>query len=171
MKKPPQRPKMRLRPWQSITAKWGVSDVFDLYGDDSLYSVLLRLEQREYVSPEEFGRVLQANADQPIPPTLLRTIRSHLKRQGRRRRGRPEYGYDIQQARVLLARILYHRYLKWLQSRMTRPYGLTGWSCIQHAPWWKGPPHERAARMVTRRMFRRDNVDWPYVRNLISSRR
>ena len=168
MKKPRRR--TRTDSVQRFATKWDISDVFELFGDESLYSILLRLEDEEHVSREEFNRALRASAAQRIRPALLREIRRRLKSQSRHPRGRPERDIYFE-ALLLLARVRYPRYLAWLRARETRPYGLTGWSCIRQATWWDGKPGERAARMVTRRLFRRQNIDWPHVRNLVSSRR
>jgi len=171
MKRRMQRRRFSPEPWRGIAAKWGITNPFELFGDDSLFRVLGELLEGQYVSLAEFHRVLRANKDRQIPPSLLRMIRALLKHQGPTRRGRPARDYFAVRARVVYARILYERYLAWLQSRARRPGGLKGWSCIRRASWWKDKPHECAARMVTRRVFQSQNVDRQHVRNLIFARR
>jgi len=171
MRKRSQRLTIPPEPWRSIAAKWGVNNPFQLFGDESLFLVLGNLSEGRHVSLPEFRRVLHANAGRPIPPSLLRTIRAYLKRQGPTRRGRRSRDYYVELLNVHFARILYGRYLKWLQSRSKEPYGLECWSCIRRPEWWRGPPHERAARMVSHRLFGHHNITWRHVRNLISSRR
>jgi hypothetical protein len=62
----------------------------------------------------------------------------------------------------LLAVTYYERWLPWLQARKKRP----GWRDSKTIDWWQGPPHERAARMVARRLRR--NQSWRSVLNLVS---
>jgi hypothetical protein len=158
-------------PWRSISSKWGVHNPYRLTGNDSLFRVLGNLLQGKHVPYAEFQRVLRANADRPIPPTLLRTIRTLLKHQGPARRGRPARGYAVELLRLYEARRLHACYLSWLKSRSKKPGGLQGWSCIRDTDWWRDSPSERATRMVRRRMFQHRNVSLAHVRNLISSKR
>ena len=158
-------------PWRNLAAKWNVDNPFQLFGKDSLFRVLGNLREGKHVPYAEFQRVLQANADRPVPRTLLRTIRALLKHQGPAPRGRPARGWAIELLRLYEARRLHARYLSWLKSRSKKPGGLQGWSCIRLADWWRDSPSERATRMVRRRMFQRQNVSLRHVRNLISSKR
>jgi hypothetical protein len=170
MRKPPRIGTISPEPWRSIAIKWGVDNPFQLLGKNSLFRVLGNLLEGKHVPFVEFQRVLRANADRPIPPILLRAIRGRLKSQGPNRRGRPA-GNVAEELREYYAAILYQRYLAWTQSRQKKPYGLNGWPCIRGATWWQGSPHERALRMVRRRLFRHRNISVLHVRNLISSRR
>ena len=81
---------------------------------------------------------------------------SHASRRGRKR----------QAARVLQdfwACNLYRRWLTWLRARQRRS-GLPDSPTID---WWRGAPHERAARMVARRLRGR-NLSHRAVLNMVS---
>ena len=70
-----------------------------------------------------------------------------------------------------LAPMLYERYFTWLSHRKKR-HGLVGWPLIRRAEWWRGPPSERAARMIARRLraFFPDQ-SWRHILNEISAQR
>ncbi len=56
--------------------------------------------------------------------------------------------------RQMLAAVDYERYLAWLRARKKR-FGLRGWRCVREAAWWQGrSPHQIAAEMVRRRLWR-----------------
>jgi hypothetical protein len=171
MRKRPRTGTISPEPWRSIAASWSVDNPYRLFGKDSLFRVLGNLLEGTHVPYAEFRRVLQANADRPVPQTLLRTIRTFLKHQGPARRGRPARDRAVELLRLYEARRLHARYLSWLKSRSKKPGGLQGWSCIRRADWWRDSPSERATRMVRRRMFQRQNISLRHVRNLISSKR
>jgi len=110
-------------------------------------------------SAEEIIRALIAHSSEPIPPTVLSHIRARLGKTHRDQSGRPS---DAEK-NPLKVEIIYQsfmRYKDWLQSRQ-KTQGLIGWPQIRDADWWKGPPAERAARMVLRRW--EFNMEWQSV--------
>jgi hypothetical protein len=78
----------------------------------------------------------------------------------RRRRGRRRSASN--EIRNFWAISLYERWLPWLQARKRR----MGLPDSPRVHWWQGPPHERAARMVAKRLRR--NQSWRSVLNLVS---
>ena len=104
----------------------------------------------------ELADLLEANSGDAIPswltPILILGLRSRLKHSG----GRPP-ATMLQSTHLQLAIAMYPRYLAWLKAREKR-WGLTGWPLIRESEWWVGPPHERAAKMLTARWL--PHMDW-----------
>jgi hypothetical protein len=143
-------------------------NIWELFGPGTFANTERKLALGEFVDGRELALVLRNNPDAVLP----RPIREHMIRwlegEVNAPRGRKPLGIkgDL---RDFLVRTLYKQYVAWLERRQKR-FGLTGWAPIRHAEWWHGPPHERAARMVNRRLFpRRQN--WRSVLNIISARR
>jgi hypothetical protein len=84
----------------------------------------------------------------------------------------PSHSYSSSQGRQRQVRDAvraiagYPRYLAWLQKR-ERSCGLVGWSVIREQHWWAGPPHQRAARIVTAQWLK--HMSWGAFLNKISS--
>ena len=90
--------------------------------------------------------MLLAHPDQVLPEWILDAvilgIDGRLKgTRGRRKRPR------LLRSNGHWLKTKYERTLRWLQQR-EKSIGLQGWSLLRGKHWWKGPPHERAARIV-----------------------
>ncbi|MDR6306637.1 hypothetical protein GGQ85_004371 [Nitrobacter vulgaris] len=113
----------------------------------------------------ELADLLEANSGDAIPswltPILILGLRSRLKQSG----GRPP-ATVLQSMHLQLAVAMYPRYLSWLKAREKR-WGLTGWPLIRESEWWVGPPHERAAKMLTARWL--PHMDWRSFLNRVHS--
>lgn len=142
----------------------------ELFSDTSLYFCKLRVDKGDIPDRNNLADILQANASEPLPPWFTELIAAALRGTLQHKRGRKainQSGSYVEMVRNLWAPILYRKYLTWLQKR-TRTHGLAGWAFIERADWWQGPPHERAARMLQKRMF--PHVSWRTVQNRFSSR-
>jgi hypothetical protein len=115
----------------------------------------------------ELAELLKANSDEIIPTWLNPIIAQGLQGKLKQRAGRPP-ATALQNIIRQVAIAQYPRYLAWLKAREKRS-GLAGWSLIRQSAWWVGPPHERAARMVTARWL--SHMDWRSFLNRISSRK
>jgi hypothetical protein len=113
---------------------------------------------------EELAAVLESNAERPLPPWFVATIIKSLRGQLKPQRGRPKAG-ALAEIRFAIAKGRYPRYLAWLQKRQ-RSSGLEGWSAVRGKDWWAGPPHERAARIVTARWLK--HMSWRAFSNAAS---
>ena len=109
----------------------------------------------------------EANADIALPSWLNSIVAQALRGKLKRRAGRPS-ATALETVRLQLAIAQYERYLAWLNKREKRS-GLKGWSLIRKTDWWTGPPHERAARIVTARWLK--HMDWRSFLNRIPSRK
>ena len=122
----------------------------------------LAADPKAWIETDNLLADLVRNASEPMPDAVVAHLRARLdgtakKRQGR---GRRSPSRDI---RNLLISLKFEAFETWLDARQNT-HGIGGWSAIRHADWWKGPPSERAARMVQRRL--RLNLDWESVRNI-----
>lgn len=126
---------------------------YDLYAPTSLVNLERRIVEGKIPTAEELAAVLEAKSDEPLPPWFSKLIVQSLRGELKKKRGRPLNDDALSNIRFQLARGKYARYLAWLQQR-ERSVGLTGWPAIRTKHWWKGVPHERAARMATARWLR-----------------
>ncbi len=116
------------------------------------------------VDGKELAEALRRHRGEPIPDKVFTHLCARLEGTDKKRGRKPDK--FLRHVRAILAPVFYERYLHWLQHRK-RQCGLEGWPGIKAADWWQGPPHERAARMVAKRLF--PNHTWRYVTNFISS--
>ena len=125
-------------------------------------AILARLEAdpNAWIPTEDLITILLARTAEAIPPSLLRYVRARLDVP--RPRGRRQPGASRQLYNELIF-LKFESYEAWLTKRKSSR-GLEGWSCIRAAEWWQGPPSERAARMVQRRLG--VNAGWERVRNI-----
>ena len=117
------------------------------------------------VDGKELAEALRRHRDEPIPDKVFAHLCTRLEGTDKKRGRKPDK--FLTHVREVLAPDRYERYLHWLQHRK-RKCGLEGWPYIREADWWKGAPHERAAKMVAKRLFPYNT--WRYVLNFISSR-
>ena len=101
-------------------------------------------------------------ARKPMPETVRAYLRKRLdgkakKRQGR---GRPNTAHKM---RDIYIYVRFVRIEAWLTARK-RKHGLEGWRFIRNASWWRGPPSERAARIIRHGL--ESDLDWESVRNI-----
>jgi len=139
--------------------------LYDLFDPTSLMHLERSIAEGKIPNREELAAVLEANSDRPLPPWFIATIIKSLRGELKKRSGRPK-NHPLLQMRLDLARGKYERYLTWLQKR-ERSIGLQGWSAMRGKGWWKGPPHERAARMVKAKWL--GHMSWRSVLNRMSS--
>jgi hypothetical protein len=139
--------------------------LYDLYGPTSLLNLERSIAKGKIPRAADLAAVLEANSEKALPPWFIATIVKSLRRELNQRPGRPKAG-ALLQIRFALAKARYPRYLAWLQKRQ-RSSGLEGWSAVRGQKWWAGPPHERAARIVTERWLR--HMTWQSVLNRLSS--
>ena len=100
----------------------------------------------------ELADLLEANSGDAIPSWLIPILVVGLRGKLKQPAGRPP-ATMLQSTKLQLAIGMYPHYLSWLKAREKR-WGLTGWPLIRKSAWWVGPPHERAARIVTARWLR-----------------
>jgi hypothetical protein len=144
-----------------------VEGIFDLFDKTSFVYWERETSQGHLPTPAELTELLEANSDEIIPTWLNPIIVQGLQGKLKQRAGRPPTA-ALQNMLLQVAIAQYPRYLAWLTKREKRS-SLTGWSLIRKSAWWVGPPHERAARMVTARWLR--HMDWRSFLNRVSSRK
>jgi len=113
----------------------------------------------------EIASILEANSDEPLPPWFIEIVVKSLRGELKKRAGRPKESW-LSEVRFAIARLEYQRVLAWLQKRELSS-GLVGWAAVRGKDWWTGPPHERAARIITARFLK--HMNWRAFLNRISS--
>jgi hypothetical protein len=141
--------------------------IYDHFDTKSFRFWEREISSRRSPTAPELADLLEANSSDIIPSWLNPIIAQGLRGKLKQRAGRPP-ATALQDMNLQVAIQLYARYLAWLTKREKRS-GLTGWSLIRESAWWAGPPHERAARIVTARRLR--HMDWRSFLNLVSSRK
>ena len=139
--------------------------VYDLYGPTSLTNLERSIGAGSIPTAAELAAILEANADQPLPAWFLAVIAKSLRRDLKQKRGRPKDSI-LTDMRWAIAIGKYHRTRAWLQKRPAST-GWNGWSAVRGKDWWTGPPHERAARILTARWLK--HITWETFRNRVSS--
>jgi hypothetical protein len=140
--------------------------LFDLYESTSLLNLERRIAEGKIPTAEELAAVLEANSAEPLPAWFSALVAKSLRGELKKKRGRPKDDNPLSAIRFQFAMAKYHQYLGWLQKR-ERSVGLEGWTAVRDQSWWAGPPHERAARLVTSRWLR--HMDWKSFLNRVSS--
>ena len=110
--------------------------------------------------------MLEANSAAPLPAWFSALVAKSLRGELKKKRGRPKDDKPLSVICFQLAMAKYDQYLPWLQKR-ERSVGPNGWPAVRDQKWWSGPPHERAARLVTARWLR--HMDWRSFLNRVSS--
>jgi len=139
--------------------------IFDLFCDTSLTRWERLICEGELPSKEQLAGILEANTDKPLPAWLIELAVKGLRGELKGRAGRPKQSV-LSEIRFSLAASKYLRILRRLQKR-EQTCGLDGWSILREKDWWQGPPHERAARIVTARWLR--HISWRTFLNRLSS--
>jgi hypothetical protein len=139
--------------------------LYDLYHPTSLLNLERSIAEGKIPTAAELATILEANSEKPLPPWFVATVVKSLRGELKKRRGRPKES-ALSAIRYALAEAKYLRYLTWLQKRQ-RSFGLEGWSAVRGKDWWSGPPHERAARIVTQQWLK--HMSWRAFLNRISS--
>jgi hypothetical protein len=142
-----------------------LQSVYDLYGPTSLLNLEKSIAEGKIPTAAELAAVLEANSEKPLPPWFIAAVVKSLRGELKKQPGRPKAG-TLSEIRFALAKARYPLYLAWLQKR-ERLFGLEGWSAVRGKDWWAGPPHERAARIVTQRWLK--HMSWRAFLNRISS--
>jgi hypothetical protein len=139
--------------------------LYDLYGPTSLLNLERSIAEGKMPTAAELAAVLEANSEKPLPSWFITTVAKKLRGELKKRPGRPKES-ALSEIRFAIAKARYPLYLGWLQKRQ-RSSGLQGWSAVRGKDWWAGPPHERAARIVTERWLK--HMSWKAFLNRISS--
>ena len=139
--------------------------LYDLYGPTSLLNLQRSITEGKIPTAAELADILEANSEKPLPPWFAAILVKSLRGKLKRRRGRPNESF-LSETSFEIAKWKYPLYLAWLQKR-ERSYGLQGWSAVRGKDWWAGPPHERAARIVTARWLK--HMSWRAFLNRPSS--
>lgn len=142
-----------------------VPNLYDLYGPTSLINLERSIADGKTPTGPEIAAILEANSDEQLPPWFIEIVVKSLRGELKKRAGRPKESW-LSEIRFAIARGKYQRYLEWLQKRQ-RSSGLGGWPAVRGKDWWTGPPHERAARIVTERWLK--HMSWQAFLNRISS--
>jgi hypothetical protein len=140
------------------------------YGPVRFYLILKKLRDTDmrhrYLPPAELARALRENPGVPLPPEIHDYLCEFLEGKIKARGGRPKVSENpVRLLKRVLVPVIYERYYGWLKQRQ-RSVGLEGWTLIRQAEWWQGPPSERAARMIARRLH--PAIDWRRVLNIVS---
>jgi hypothetical protein len=139
--------------------------LYELYSPTSLLNLERSIAEGKAPTAGGLASVLEANSEGPLPPWFVETLVKSLRGELKKRPGRPRAG-ALSGIRLALAKAKYQDYLAWLQKR-ERSCGLEGWPAVRGNDWWAGPPHERAARIVTARWLK--HMSWRAFLNRLSS--
>ncbi|MEH2565005.1 hypothetical protein [Bradyrhizobium sp. AZCC 2289] len=139
--------------------------LYDLYGPTSLLNLERSIAEGKIPTASELAAILEANSEKPLPPWFIATVVKSLRGELKKRPGRPKAS-PLADIRFAIAEARYPLYLAWLQKRQSTS-GLDGWSAVRGKDWWDGPPHERAARIVTKQWLK--HVSWKAFLNRVSS--
>jgi hypothetical protein len=142
-----------------------VPSLYDLYGPTSLLNLERSIADGNVPTGPEIAAILEANSDEPLPPWFIAIVVKSLRGELKKRPGRPKDN-SLAELHFAIARWKYPRYLAWLQKRQ-HSSGLVGWAAVRGKDWWTGPPHERAARIVTQQWLK--HMSWRAFLNRISS--
>jgi len=129
------------------------------------------LEKSEYVGSSDLVAALREHAGKPVPNKVLDYLCRYLEGEVSSPVGKPGVPEFRKYQKGMIMRGWYNFYLPWLQARNKRYGHLDGWSILRgekSKDWWRGPPHERAARMVAYK-FGYGAGHWRRVKNMISS--
>lgn len=139
--------------------------LYDLFDATSLLNLERSIAEGKVPTAAELAAVLEANSERPLPPWFVAMVVKSLRGELKMPRGRPKESF-FSETRFKIAKWEYPLYLAWLQKREGSS-GLEGWSAVRGKDWWAGPPHERAARIVTARWLK--HVTWRAFLNRVSS--
>lgn len=142
-----------------------IQNIYDLFGPTSFWNWERLIADGKIPTNVELAAILEANREEPLPPWFIEIVVMSLRGELRRKPGRPKDG-ALLRIRFQLAKTKYLRYFEWLKKRK-RVSGLNGWPAVRGKHWWQGPPHERAARIVTKRWLRQ--MSWRAFLNKVSS--
>ena len=144
-----------------------IPSLYDLYGATSLLNLERSIAEGKTPSGPEIAAILEANSDEPLPPWFIEIVVKSLRGELKKRAGRPKESW-LSEVRFAIARMAISRvYLAWLQKRQAFRSGLVGWAAVRGKDWWTGPPHERAARIVTAQWLK--HMSWRAFLNRMSS--
>jgi len=141
------------------------SNIYDLFDGTSLQRWERLVREGQIPSKEQLAEIIEANSDKPLPIWFVEVVAKSLRGELRQRPGRPKQS-ALSQFCFAVAEIRYHQILSWLKKR-EQSCGLKGWAILQKTDWWQGPPHERAAKIVTARWLR--HISWKSFLNRVSS--
>lgn len=129
----------------------------------------LGAEKDRWIETDDLLAALVDNAREPLPEIFYDYLRRRLDGEVRKPRGRGRSTlFATTSLKRLLIAALYDRYEAWLTVRK-KACGLVGWPGIRACAWWEGPPSERAARMVQRKL--RLNLSWERIRDIAYEQR
>ena len=138
--------------------------LYDLFGP-SLKRWERLVSEGELPTKEQLAEIVEANASEPLPNWLIELVAKALRGELKQRAGRRKL-HAVSEMSFRVAEFKYFRLLRLLKHR-ERTFGLDGRPLLQGHDWWQGPPHERAARMVTARWLK--HMNWRSFLNKVSS--
>lgn len=129
----------------------------------------LHQDRGVWIETDVLLEALVDNSREPIPPTVVDHLRRRLDGTARKKQGKARTARSAKQ-RLRDHRIAaeFVRYEAWLTARAHQG-ALRGWSALRSAEWWQGPPSERAARIVQKRLGL--NLSWERIRAIAYERR
>jgi hypothetical protein len=140
-------------------------NLYDLFGPTSLKRWERLVSEGELPTDQQLAEIVEANAGDPLPGWLIELVAKGLRGELKQRAGRPKQN-ALSKIQFSAAEYQYSRVLRWLQKR-EQTCGIGGWSILRGQDWWQGPPHERAARIVTAQWLR--HISWRTFLNRLSS--
>jgi hypothetical protein len=162
-----QAPALRRNSRNPTTPTEKIDSIYDHYDKSSFRFWEREISEGRLPTSAELADLVEANSDGAIPAWLIPIIVQGLRGKLKQPAGRLP-ATVLQNMFLQVAIAQYPHYLAWLKAREKRS-GLTGWSLIRESDWWVGPPHERAARIVTARWLQ--HMDWRSFLNRIPSRK
>lgn len=123
---------------------------------------ILEADPKAWIETSYLVAEIKRTARELIPQNVLDHLTARLDGTAKKRQGRGRFTPGRRLTKLLIA-TSFDRRESWLAWRQAKG-GLEGWRQIRKADWWKGPPSERAARMVKERLGL--NLGWERVRNI-----
>lgn len=127
------------------------------------------LDRGEYVDAELLETALQENVDKQVPHKVLDYLCRFLRGEVKKPRGRKPEDEVVKRQRAMFMRYFYRMFLNNLRENKDPFQALPeGWEWMKLADPGKGPPHERAAKIVAE-AFLDGARSWRSVHNIVSS--
>jgi hypothetical protein len=142
-----------------------LQSAYDLFGPTSLLNLERSIAEGRIPTAAELAAVLEANSEDPLPQWFLALVVTGLRGELKKKRGRPKESI-LSEISFVLAKAKYRRYLAEVNHVTVRAKWKYAFPLFRKGL-WNGPPHERAARIVTARWLR--HLSWRAFLNRRSS--